>query len=49
MAKAVAKICDDAEALLTFFDDPAEHWLHLKTSNPIWVFSFPHSRYRSVR
>jgi transposase-like protein len=33
--KAVAKITDDAEALLTFFDFPAEHWLHLKTSNPI--------------
>jgi putative transposase len=33
--KAVAKITDDAEALLCFFDLPAEHWLHLKTSNPI--------------
>jgi transposase-like protein len=33
--KAVAKIVDDAEALLCFFDFPAEHWLHLKTSNPI--------------
>jgi putative transposase len=33
--KAVAKITDDAEALLCFFDFPAEHWLHLKTSNPI--------------
>jgi putative transposase len=33
--KAVAKIIDDAEALLCFFDFPAEHWLHLKTSNPI--------------
>jgi putative transposase len=33
--KAVAKIADDAEELLTFFDFPAEHWLHLKTSNPI--------------
>jgi putative transposase len=33
--KAVAKITDDAEELLTFFDFPAEHWLHLKTSNPI--------------
>ena len=31
--KAVAKITD-ADELLTFFD-PAEHWLHLKTSNPI--------------
>jgi putative transposase len=33
--KAVAKIVDDAEALLCFFDFPAEHWVHLKTSNPI--------------
>jgi transposase-like protein len=33
--KAVAKIVDDAEALLCFFDFPAEHWLNLKTSNPI--------------
>jgi putative transposase len=33
--KAVAKITDDAEELLAFFDFPAEHWLHLKTSNPI--------------
>jgi putative transposase len=33
--KAVAKITDDVEELLTFYDFPAEHWLHLKTSNPI--------------
>jgi transposase-like protein len=33
--KAVAKIVDDAEQLLTFYDFPAEHWVHLKTSNPI--------------
>ena len=33
--KAVAKITDDAEELLCFFDYPAEHWGHLKTSNPI--------------
>jgi putative transposase len=33
--KAVAKVVDDAEALLCFFDFPAEHWVHLKTSNPI--------------
>jgi putative transposase len=33
--KAVAKISDDAEELLTFFDFPAEHWQHLRTSNPI--------------
>jgi transposase-like protein len=33
--KAVAKVVNDAEELLTYFDFPAEHWLHLKTSNPI--------------
>jgi transposase-like protein len=33
--KAVAKITDDAEELLCFLDFPAEHWQHLKTSNPI--------------
>ncbi|MGH8997565.1 MAG: IS256 family transposase [Acidimicrobiales bacterium] len=33
--KAVAKITDDTEVLLSFFDFPAEHWIHLKTSNPI--------------
>jgi putative transposase len=33
--KVVAKVVDDQEALLTFFDFPAEHWLHLRTTNPI--------------
>jgi transposase-like protein len=33
--KAVAKIAKDREALLTFYDFPAEHWLHLRTSNAI--------------
>jgi putative transposase len=33
--KAVAKVTDDKEALLCFFDYPAEHWLHLRTTNPI--------------
>jgi hypothetical protein len=31
--KAVAKVVDDTEALLTFFDYPAEHWLHLRTTD----------------
>ncbi len=35
--KAVAKVTDDADTLLCFFDDPAEHWVHLWTTNPIWV------------
>ncbi|HSH58615.1 MAG TPA: IS256 family transposase [Acidimicrobiales bacterium] len=33
--KAVAKVVDDAEELLAFYDFPAEHWIHLKTTNPI--------------
>src|SRR6266540_2116035 len=33
--KAVAKVTGDAETLLTFFDYPAEHWVHLRTTNPI--------------
>lgn len=33
--KAVAKVVDDREQLLAFYDFPVEHWLHLKTSNPI--------------
>jgi transposase-like protein len=40
--KAVAKITDDLDVLLAFYDYPAEHWIHLRTTNPIWVFSFPH-------
>src|SRR5215203_1385888 len=34
-SKALAEVRDDAEELLCFFDFPAEHWGHLKTSNPI--------------
>jgi putative transposase len=33
--KAVKKITEDEEALLTFYDYPAEHWRHLRTTNPI--------------
>jgi putative transposase len=33
--KAVSKIVEDEEALLAFYDYPAEHWRHLRTSNPI--------------
>jgi transposase-like protein len=33
--KAVAKIRDDLEVLLAFYDFPAEHWQHLRTTNPI--------------
>jgi transposase-like protein len=33
--KAVAKITDDLDQLLAFYDFPAEHWIHLRTTNPI--------------
>ena len=33
--KAVAKIADDLDVLLAFFEFPAEHWVHLRTTNPI--------------
>jgi transposase-like protein len=33
--KAVAKIVDDLDKLLAFYDFPAEHWVHLRTTNPI--------------
>jgi transposase-like protein len=33
--KAAAKITDDLDQLLAFYDYPAEHWVHLRTTNPI--------------
>ena len=33
--KAVKKITDDADVLLEYFRYPAEHWVHLRTTNPI--------------
>ena len=33
--KAVAKIVDNADVLLEFYKYPAEHWVHLRTTNPI--------------
>jgi transposase-like protein len=33
--KAVTKITDDRDELLAFYDFPAEHWIHLRTTNPI--------------
>jgi transposase-like protein len=34
-AKATAKITDDMDELLAFYGYPAEHWIHLRTTNPI--------------
>jgi putative transposase len=33
--KAVACLIKDREVLLTFYDFPAEHWKHVRTTNPI--------------
>jgi transposase-like protein len=33
--KAVAKVTSDEDELLAFYDYPAEHWIHLRTTNPI--------------
>ncbi|HJU30331.1 MAG TPA: IS256 family transposase [Hyphomicrobiaceae bacterium] len=47
-AKAVDCLVKDREALLSFFDFPAEHWDHLRTSNPIESV-FATVRHRTVR
>jgi putative transposase len=46
--KAVACLLKDREALLTFYDFPAEHWDHLRTTNPIESV-FATVRHRTVR
>ncbi|MGH3402323.1 MAG: IS256 family transposase [Streptosporangiaceae bacterium] len=33
--KAAAKVTDDQDELLAFYDYPGEHWIHLRTTNPI--------------
>jgi putative transposase len=33
--KALSKITSEKEALLAFYDYPAQHWRHLRTTNPI--------------
>ena len=32
--KSVAKVNDDPDVLLEFYDYPAEHWVYLRTTNP---------------
>ena len=46
--KAVDCLLKDRETLLTFFDFPAQHWTHLRTSNPI-ESAFATVRHRTVR
>jgi putative transposase len=46
--KAVTCLTKDRDKLLTFYDFPAEHWDHLRTSNPIESV-FATVRHRTVR
>ena len=46
--KAVERLMKDREALLAFYDLPAEHWKHLRTTNPI-ESTFATVRHRTVR
>jgi putative transposase len=46
--KAVECLSKDRDALLTFYDFPAEHWKHLRTTNVI-ESSFATVRHRTVR
>jgi len=47
-ARAVDCLTKDREQMLTFFDFPADHWDHLRTSNPIESV-FATVRHRTVR
>jgi len=47
-AKAVDCLTKDRDQMLTFFDFPADHWDHLRTSNPIESV-FATVRHRTVR
>jgi len=46
--KATEKLAKDREALLAFYDFPAEHWQHLRTTNPI-ESTFATVRHRTTR
>ena len=46
--KAVECLAKDRKALLAFYDFPAEHWKHIRTSNPI-ESTFSTVRHRTTR
>ena len=46
--KAVEKLTKDRDSLLAFYDFPAEHWQHLRTTNPI-ESTFATVRHRTTR
>src|SRR3712207_9255455 len=47
-ARAADCLMKDRQALAAFYDLPAEHWDHLRTTNPIESV-FPTVRHRTVR
>jgi transposase-like protein len=46
--KAVEKLVQDKDSLLAFYDFPAEHWQHIRTTNPI-ESTFATVRHRTTR
>jgi putative transposase len=47
--RAVKKLTKDRDVLLTFYDFPAEHWKHIRTTNPIEsVFATVRNRTRKT-
>ena len=46
--KATACLAKDRAVLLTFYDFPAEHWKHLRTTNPI-ESTFATVRLRTIK
>jgi putative transposase len=46
--QAVEKLTKDEDALLAFYDFPAEHWLHIRTTNPV-ESTFATVRHRTTR
>jgi putative transposase len=46
--KATECLAKDREVLLTFYDFPAEHWIHLRTTNPI-ESTFATVRLRTIK
>jgi len=48
--KAVGKLVKDRDELLAFYDFPAEHWKHIRTTNPIEsVFATVRNRTRKTK
>ncbi len=48
--RAVKKLVKDRDVLLTFYDFPAEHWMHIRTTNPIEsVFATVRNRTRKTK